>query len=513
MANTDYEKAVGVYRNWLKTPEGLSATDEQKRLKRRSLFMPTNRRVEDREDFDRTRYNLFRSRQADQFRRQYEAVRFERPNLTPHAAYDVVMSRNPNLTKELSTQERLDLYSRYVKQDTRVKGTDFGISNANYDTVLYDNNRSMFNKMLNMGAANFSANFANPVLSSAMRSATFIPALASAAGWGLGKLTGIKTLEDAGRESTKFFFYKPAEWAGKIAPTKERYADSGIGEGGLDRLNQGLNIASTYGGYALTGGPFRRLTMKSLVPKTLKNVAHPKAYARLIVKNFKQHPWRTSAEGLYSGVMGGLFTPYLVDTAGDLILGRDPYDEPNKAIATPEEVFGLKAKRNRDGSIAMFNNPSGDRLASVSPGANAVIDRLPEDHPDRRLRDAIQLQQLIDIKKRSEKEKVPIKVFPEESYYDDIKPISNPDNPAPAGSPPPSDSDDGSGGNKVSWWDSVDKSQLWKGGAAVGLGLLGLTAGGWKGLLSAGILGGLGYAYGDKLPEWWDDFMKAVNTK
>ena len=142
MANPDYENAVGVYRNWLKTPEGLSATDEQKRLKRRSIFMPTNRKVSEREDFDRTRYNLFRSAQADQFRRQYEAVRFERPDLTPHSAYDVVMSRNPNLTKELSTQQRLDLYSRYVKQDTRVDGTDPSISNSNYDTVLYDKNRN-----------------------------------------------------------------------------------------------------------------------------------------------------------------------------------------------------------------------------------------------------------------------------------------------------------------------------------------------------------------------------------
>lgn len=309
-----YDMAVDEYKTWLKSPEGMNSTDEQKRLKRRSLFMPANRVVDPQQDTARRRVNFLQTQEADNFRRAYEAQRLERPNLRPNSAYNVMIRNNPNLLRGMTPQQHAELYNRYVAQDSRVRGDAPGISNSNYDIVLFDKNRSTFNKALNTGAANFVTNFANPVMQGAAFPVTFYSDLASkailAGVHGYNKLTGDMVSPDnwvvragAGLERIS---NSTGDLINRIAPTKTQYADSDLGETTLDKVNQVTNFTSHLGGMGLGFGGLsasakvasplpsvRALRTLSPTAKTVARVKNPlntfKAVSRL------KHPLRYTA--------------------------------------------------------------------------------------------------------------------------------------------------------------------------------------------------------------------------
>jgi hypothetical protein len=525
MSDHLYNQAVDQYKAWLKTPEGINASPEQQRLKRRSLFTATHRAVDPGEDLLRRRESFINSPQAANVRRMYEFTRRARPNLSAKGAFNVMVSQHPNLIKDLTPEQLKFLVSRYVTQDPRRRGTDAGVSNSVYDSNLNPaENPSALRRAAYSGILNFTTNVGKPVV----EGLAFIPDLGAKALGGTSRLLGLgldlagkhnaaKHFDDAGR----YLSTATPDLINYLVPTKTNEADAARGDVNFDWFNRGTRATSNIVGGLLSLGGVGAAKSSG---EALRLVAQSPGLIKAMTGPVARHPWvsgLTSAGFLYSTLSGAGSERTATDT--------DLYGFTEKVAPNGVRVV-MKAPAvevSPDGHI-ISNGAQGSLLAANNPGLDSVIKRLPSNHPTRVAAENAVRKQYKDISDALSKGTAAVisndgkrrLATLKDILLDDNIPTSpaqtsttNPDNPAPAGSPPPSTSDEGAGDNKVSWWDSVDKSQLWKGGTAVGLGLLGLTAGGWKGLLSAGILGGLGYAYGDKLPGWWDDFMKAVNTK
>lgn len=422
-----YEIAVNDYKDWLNSPEGSSATDEQKRLKRRQLFSATNSEANPEEEALNKRVNLLGSPQADAFRRVYEATRRERPELNPYWAYQLALANNPDLISGISPQQVTDLYNRYVRHDTRERGDSEGIPNTLYDSVLYDKDRSMLNKMMNTGAANFVTNFANPVLQGATTPLSLGSSMiagglmtgvrgynwlsgqrAPAASWAV---QAARALEQAPEYLTKGI--------NKLAPTKTAYADSDLGYTGLDKFNQATNTASHLGGIALGFGGNLSAPASSALPLPTTLLRHPIKHIKSLGPSSKAvrrilHPVRTletmrraghpirslfgagkgslgktlgSADTLLgnyyglthtAGQLGQLVTPNTSDYLGDRSTVSELYGPKTAMLRDSTGAVDSRAVSTEpeDGFTEIYNNPAYVLYSRTSPknrGLNKAI--------------------------------------------------------------------------------------------------------------------------------------------
>jgi hypothetical protein len=480
MAKSYYD-AVDQYKSWLKSPEGINSTDNQKRLKRRSLFIPTNRVVDTEEVKSNQREALVRSQDAENIRRLYEFTRRSRPNLTAKSAFSVMAADNPALFKKLTADQFKFLYDRYVSQDQRRRGDSKDISNSVYDSNMNPANSSALRRATFSGAANLTTNVGKPAVEGLLA----VPRLA---GWSTGKLLTLAGANNVGNAIADF----SSKGVGRLIPTKSDTADYGIGYKHYDAFNRAMGTASALaGGYLGVPGSF--VDKASKIPYIGKAVPWlvPRGAGDITFAAVKAHPIVTGLSGM--GLVGSyMYGPKEKETGwGDIVGGAVHQDK-----STGEVAIDLSNDRR----------VLGTNLSPADPGVNLAVKKLGPDHPLYQK----QVDTVLDQRKAVLDAEAKNKLYL--GSLDKSFPITNsahnPNNPSPPGS---------GDGDKVSWWDSLDEQTKWKIAATATSGLVGATAGswlgGWKGALLGTAMAGLGYAYGDKLPEWWNRFISATDAR
>lgn len=517
MPDSPYSIAVNQYKAWLKTPEGRKASPEQQRLKRRSLFTATHKYRDPGKDLLRKREVFINSPQAANIRRLYEFTRRERPDLNAKGAFNVMVSQHPSLIKDLTPEQLNFVYSRYVTQDPRRRGTDTGVANSVYDSNLNPaENPSAFKRAVYSGALNFTTNVGRPVVKGMTMAPIFVSQLSGLGAKGIGYTLDAMGMPTAARyvdSAGNYLITAPNDAINYLIPAKTNEADAARGDIAFDKFNRATRAASYVVGSLLAPGSLAAAS-KAGSAKNMETALRAVAYGpkapgaiRMLADPMIRHPWRTGFNILnFMGVAGTALAG-----AGDERTATDRELYGFREEIAPNGVTLVTKARGvsitPDGEI-VSDGAGGGLFAADNQGLNSAIRQLPESHPLRTHAKKTTNEQYSDIAKKLHTGSAVIAnsdgtalLTPRELVYDGNSPhdIDN--------------TTDNTTDNKVPWYDSITEEHLWRGGSALGLGLAGASLGGWKGAIAAGVLGGLGYAYGNQLPVWWDKFMKAVNTK
>lgn len=520
-----HDDAVNKYNAWMRSKEGVSASPEVRRQVRKKFFSAAfkkapggSKAIMDPKD----RVNRFlQTDRAQKFRDLARSYKYQAQangeKLNYRALYNKVIADNADL-RDLSIREKTELFNRYIMPEYDPY-SNHSIDNLEYDNVMMNKDKSLAHKMAYSAGLTLTNNVIAPAAKGVTSVVTGIPYLAGMALDGTGRLVGLDKdnwIRSAGRAVKT-----PQEWMDKKIDTwlPTRHSQTVVGTGlsgaeNLERVNQAISLASSMSGLSAGAGALNAagkaagLASKAAPASQSSSfgnafIQNPKTAATDLAKHVKAHPYSSVLQTGFGGLM--LYP---------VVAPPDPWSDPGSRM-TPEELampaIRLDEKTGKyilDESTDLpyvvqgeDGNADAYYLRPANPAAHFGAYTKP-DVAEARARGFNIVSAMVDQNKAG---------------YE-INPVSdpapanttNPDNPPPAGS---DDSAGADGKPKVSWWDSIDESQLWKAGAAVGLGALGLPIKGWAGYLATGALAGLGYAYGDKIPEWWDKFMNAVNTK